>query len=165
MPKSIYYYNSPISRLGIADDGEAITNIFLPYANAPEDFVVKETPLIKEAVKQLSEYFSGKRKVFDLPVKYDGTTFIKKVYSALQAIPYGETRTYKQIAESTGIKRAYRAVGMVNHRNPIPIIIPCHRVIGSNGQMTGYAGGIDVKVRLIELERKNSALGSPERTC
>lgn len=118
------------------------------------DMVIQETPILIEAKQQLSEYFSGRRKQFDLPLAMEGTCFQKQVWEALLAIPYGETRSYKQIAESVGHPNAYRAVGMANHVNPIGIVVPCHRVVGSNGKLTGYAGGMEVKQFLLDLESR-----------
>ncbi len=112
-----------------------------------------QAPVLKEAAKQLEEYLSGRRKVFDLPLAAEGTMFQKLVWRALREIPYGETRSYKQIAERIGRPKAARAVGMANHKNPILIVTPCHRVIGANGKLTGYAGGLLVKEKLLDLER------------
>ena len=107
------------------------------------------------AVTELEEYVQGKRKAFTVPCVPKGTDFQKRVWEALIQIPYGETRTYKEIAAAAGNPKASRAVGMANNRNPIPIIIPCHRVIGTNGILTGYAGGLKVKEYLLKLEREN----------
>ena len=115
--------------------------------------VCQETPLIKEACRQLSEYLKGERKTFDLPLNPKGTDFQKCVWRALCDIPYGETRTYKQIAEAIGNPKAVRAVGMANNRNPITIIVPCHRVIGANGKLVGYGGGLEMKEFLLRLEK------------
>ena len=104
---------------------------------------------------QLKEYFNGQRKKFDIQFKMHGTEFQKKVWKQLLKIPYGQTRTYKQIAESIGNAKACRAVGMASHANPIAIIIPCHRVIGSNGNLTGYAGGLEFKKYLLNIEKEN----------
>ena len=112
----------------------------------------KETPLLKETGKQLLEYLEGKRKNFTVPLNPKGTKFMKEVWTALQEIPYGETRTYGQIAQRIGKPKAARGIGMANHRNPIPIIIPCHRVIGSNGKLVGYALGMEKKEFLLMLE-------------
>ena len=112
----------------------------------------EETPLLAEARRQLTEYAQGKRREFSLPLSLHGTPFQKKIWAALQTIPYGETRTYGQIAAQTGNPKASRAVGMANHNNPVAIIVPCHRVIGAGGKLTGYAGGLDKKERLLELE-------------
>ena len=106
-----------------------------------------------EVKRQLLEYFSGARKSFDVPLSIQGSDFQKKVWSALQSIPYGETRTYQQIARMADNPKASRAVGMANNRNPIHVLIPCHRVIGKNGSLVGYAGGIERKQRLLDLER------------
>jgi len=109
--------------------------------------------LCLEAVKQLDEYFNGKRKTFDLPLSVEGTEFRKKVWKALQEIPYGEVRSYSDIAETVGSPKAVRAVGQANKANQVPIIIPCHRVIGKSGDMTGYAGSrIPMKIFLLETE-------------
>ena len=115
--------------------------------------ICQETPLVKEACRQLSEYLKGERKTFDLPLNPKGTNFQKCVWRALCDIPYGETRTYKQIAEAIGNPKAVRAVGMANNRNPITIIVPCHRVIGANGKLVGYGGGLEMKEFLLRLEK------------
>ena len=115
----------------------------------------EETPLLLEAERQLSEYFDGRRKIFDLPLAPVGTPFQRAVWQALTEIPYGETRTYGEIAGVVGHDKAFRAVGMANHCNPIPVIIPCHRVIGADGSLTGYADGLDRKARLLALEASN----------
>ena len=121
-------------------------------AEIPSGFVKAETPLIKKAAGQIEEYLDGKRKKFSLPLEMHGTEFQMDVWRALQTIPYGETRSYKEIAELVRRPKAVRAVGMANHRNPISIIVPCHRVIGHNGNLTGYGGGLPLKRRLLELE-------------
>ena len=113
---------------------------------------VMETTLIKEAYRQVSEYLTGERKSFDLPFKLTGTDFQNRVWKALCEIPYGETRSYKQIAEAIGNPKAVRAVGMANNRNPLLVLVPCHRVIGCNGQLVGYAAGLDKKQFLLHLE-------------
>lgn len=105
-----------------------------------------------EAVGQLEQYFAGRRESFSLPLDLYGTTFQKQVWQALTTIPYGERRSYKQMAEAIGSPKAVRAVGGANNRNPIPIIIPCHRVVGADGSLTGYAGGLDLKQLLLGLE-------------
>lgn len=111
-------------------------------------------PLLREAAAQLREYFAGTRRAFTLPLAPVGTEFQQRVWEALRTIPCGETRTYRQIAEQIGHDRACRAVGMANNRNPIAILIPCHRVIGHDGGMTGYAAGIGIKEQLLHLEKK-----------
>lgn len=111
--------------------------------------------LSDNAAKQLREYFEGKRRDFNLPLEPQGTAFQKKVWAALSEIPYGETRSYKDIAERVGSPKGFRAVGGANHNNPISIIIPCHRVIAAGGGLGGYGGGLETKTLLLELERKN----------
>ena len=125
--------------------------VFKPVESATE----KETPLISRAAEMLRGYFEGKRKSFEgLPLRPEGTVFQKKAWDALLAIPYGETRSYKEQAEAAGNVKACRAIGAANGRNPISIIIPCHRVVGSDNSLTGYGGGLPVKRALLELERK-----------
>ncbi|WP_263416316.1 methylated-DNA--[protein]-cysteine S-methyltransferase [Terriglobus albidus] len=111
-------------------------------------------PVLLKAERQLDEYFAGSRRAFDLPLDMRGTTFQKDVWEALLAIPYGETRSYGQLAKQLGRPSASRAVGAANGRNPISIVVPCHRVIGSSGKLTGFAGGLDVKARLLEMEKQ-----------
>jgi O-6-methylguanine DNA methyltransferase len=106
------------------------------------------------AYMQIREYLDGKRKVFDFPIELQGTVFQKKVWNVLRGIPFGETRTYAQIAAAIGNPKAARAVGLANGRNPVCIVVPCHRVIGANGKLIGYAGGLDMKKALLELERR-----------
>lgn len=114
--------------------------------------MIKESSLIKNAYRQLVEYFNKQRKTFDLPLAPEGTEFQMKVWKALSDIPYGKTRSYKEIAIAIGNPKAVRAVGMANNKNPIPIIIPCHRVIGSDGKLVGYGGGLEIKEYLLKLE-------------
>lgn len=112
--------------------------------------------LLRRAAEELGEYLAGRRRDFSVPLDPRGSDFQRQVWQALRSIPYGQTRTYGQIAEQIGRRRAARAVGMANNRNPIAILIPCHRVIGSDGSMTGYAAGIAIKERLLALERRNT---------
>ncbi len=109
-------------------------------------------PVLLEAERQLGEYFAGRRKTFDLKLDVEGTPFQRAVWDALQTIPFGETRSYGDIARQIGNPAAVRATGAANGRNPVPIVVPCHRVIGSTGKLTGFGGGLDVKARLLELE-------------
>ncbi|UJF15363.1 methylated-DNA--[protein]-cysteine S-methyltransferase [Jeotgalibaca sp. MA1X17-3] len=115
----------------------------------------KDTPLLLETARQMEEYFKGERHTFDIPMDTHGTPFQQQVWLELQRIPYGEVRTYKEIAAAIDNPKAVRAVGMANNRNPISIMTPCHRVIGSNGSLVGYAGGLDVKEFLLNLETVN----------
>lgn len=152
--RNIFYYNTMIGELAIEENGLAITKVFFVDKDIEEESLEKnETELLKEAIKQLNEYFDGKRKEFDLPLAPKGTEFQKKVWNALKKIPFGETRSYGEIAKLIGNEKASRAVGMANNKNPIMIIIPCHRVIGANGKLVGYAGGIDIKEKLLNLEK------------
>ena len=118
----------------------------------------KNHPVLLDAEQQLTDYFSGKRESFSVKLDFVGTVFQKKVWRALTTIPFGETRSYAQIAEQIGSPMACRAVGAANGKNPISIIAPCHRVIGANGKLTGFAGGLAVKATLLELESRNSLL-------
>jgi len=152
------YYNvieSPICSILLAGDEEGLKHvIFLKdkiKTEIPDDWV-ENKEFFREAARQLEAYFSGKLKSFDLKLAPEGMEFQKSVWKALCEIPCGETRTYKDIAISIGKPKAYRAVGLANNRNPIAIIVPCHRVIGSNGKLTGYASGLDVKEFLLKLE-------------
>lgn len=118
-----------------------------------DDIVYRETEVLLSAKKQLEEYFAGIRKTFDLPLKPKGTPFQLLVWEQLKQIPYGETRSYGEIAKAIGNPKASRAVGGANNKNPIGIIVPCHRVIGANGKLVGYAGGLDMKEKLLMLEK------------
>jgi methylated-DNA-[protein]-cysteine S-methyltransferase len=120
-------------------------------------------PVLLEAERQLSEYFGGRREAFDLPLDVAGTPFQRRVWKALRTIPFGETRSYGQIAAQIGSPRAVRAVGAANGRNPLPIVAPCHRVIGSNGTLTGFAGGLETKAQLLALEGRGRHDGRPLR--
>lgn len=149
--KYIKYMNTIIGNIAIIEEEDKIVAIEI-NKEIKEDVIQEETILLKEVEKQLLEYLEGKRKNFDVPLNPKGTKFMKEVWTALQEIPYGEVRTYGQIAKKIGKPKAARAVGMANHRNPIPIIIPCHRVIGGNGKLVGYALGMDMKEFLLKLE-------------
>lgn len=146
-------YETPIGEVAIVENGKGL--VFLGIKdkeNFSPDFEIKETERVKQAYEQLCEYFEGKRTVFEVTFDLEGTEFQKKVWQALLEIPYGETCSYKDIAIRVGSPKACRAVGMANHRNPIAIMIPCHRVIGANGTMVGYGGGLHIKTYLLELE-------------
>lgn len=147
-----YYYDTNIGKIGIVENGKSITHVEFMDIGL-KDINIIETTLIKEAFKQLNEYINGERKLFDLPLDPQGTQFQMKVWKALQEIPYGATCSYKEIAEKVGNVKACRAVGMANNRNPIAIIIPCHRVIGANGKLVGYGGGLHIKERLLNMEK------------
>lgn len=122
----------------------------------PQKALLQTTELLSMATIQLDEYFQGKRTIFSLPFKLTGTPFQLAVWKELQNIPYGKTTSYKEIAQKINKPKACRAVGMANNKNPLPIIIPCHRVIGSNGKLIGYAGGLKLKNYLLELEQSHT---------
>lgn len=145
------YTNSPIGALMLVEDQERLTEIrFCPETPNPRPGSTH--PLLQEAIVQLEAYFAGNLRHFDLPLAPAGTPFQQTVWHELQCIPYGHTITYAELARRIGRPTASRAVGAANGRNPIPILIPCHRVIGSNGHLTGYAGGLPIKTHLLALE-------------
>ena len=152
--KNKYFYLFSIGEIGIAENDGIITDIFFKELRDIKANVY-ESKIIREAKTQLEEYFSGKRREFNLKISPYGTEFQKKVWNELLKIDYGNCVSYGYIAERIGNKKAARAVGMANNKNPIVIIIPCHRVIGSDGNLTGYAAGIEIKKKLINLETNN----------
>lgn len=144
-----YPYNLTIlGKIYITEDDGFITNISFKELKAQKE----ETPLIKKTYLELEEFLNKKRKTFDIPILPKGTNFQKRVWEELLKIPYGQTVTYKDIAQRIGNEKACRAVGMANNKNPIVIIIPCHRVLGTNNNLTGYSGGVEIKQKLLELE-------------
>ena len=150
-------YKSPYGIITIGEKNNAITKIYLP--NAEPNTAESPSGLLEKAKIQFDEYFAGKRKIFDLPIDFDHCTdFMKSVYRELLKIPYGKTASYKEIAEKIGCPKGYRAVGQANNKNPIAIIVPCHRVIGFSGNPTGYAGGVNLKIKLLELEKTFTAI-------
>lgn len=151
MSNSYYTYESPFGKIAVMSDGSAITAVKTGENIEPVGEKAASL-LMDKAAEQLDEYFAGKRREFDIPLNPHGTDFQLAVWKALREIPYGETRSYKEIAETIGNPNASRAVGLANNKNPIWIIIPCHRVIGANGTLTGYGGGLDMKQKLLELE-------------
>lgn len=151
MKEYIYYYKSPIGKLRLVADDNSILALDFPQERESNE---EEYPqVIMDCVAQLEEYFSGKRKSFDISYLLKGTEFQKKVWYELTEIPYGETVSYKYIAEKLGNEKAVRAVGTTNGKNPISIIIPCHRVVGANGKLTGYAWGLWRKQWLLQHEK------------
>lgn len=147
------FYKTSVGWISIEDNGKALTKI--NFESASGETCGERTLINEMAFRQLEEFFAGKRKVFALPVSPAGTEFMQKVWQVLVSIPYGEVRTYGDIAKQIGAPKAYRAVGMACNRNPLPIIIPCHRVIGANGKLVGYAGGLGIKEILLTLEKKS----------
>ncbi len=148
--KRIAIYHSPVGDMQLEYENGAVTALKTVKAGVQPEGA--PDALAETVFRQLDEYFAGTRTVFDFPCAPQGTPFQQKVWAALCEIPYGETRSYKQIAEAVGKPKACRAVGMANNRNPIIIVIPCHRVIGANGALTGYGGGLEMKRALLELE-------------
>ena len=155
------YIESPIGNLLLAGDGPGLKLIGFPSGKGrvtPGSDWIEDLNCFPEAKKQLGEYFSGERLTFELKLEPQGTPFQIAVLDALVQIPYGETRSYKDIAIEIGRPKAMRAVGAANGRNPLPIVIPCHRVIGANGSLTGFGGGLEAKIFLLELEAKTNLL-------
>lgn len=150
---TLYFYETKIGMIGIAENNGSITNVYFKKDEIPKNVQISETPLLKEAAEQLNKYLAGEIKSFDLPLDAAGTPFMKQVWHCLTEIPYGETSSYREIAEKIENEKAYRAVGLANNKNPIPIFIPCHRVVGADGALTGYRGGLTVKKMLLDLEK------------
>lgn len=144
--------DSPLGPLTLAGTEDALTEIAFGDAREEKD---SASPVLELAARELAEYFEGKRKEFTVPLAPEGTAFQRRVWDALREVPYGETESYKDIAVRIGKPGAAIAVGQANSRNPIPIIIPCHRIIGANGKLVGYTGGLHIKIALLELEKKN----------
>jgi methylated-DNA-[protein]-cysteine S-methyltransferase len=152
--------DSPIGLLTLAGHGSALTNLRMvdqTYEPSRADWSVDPRGF-NDAVDQLSAYFAGELTDFDIELDLRGTNFQQRVWNALLTIPYGETRSYGEIAEQIGVPGAARAVGLANGHNPIAIVVPCHRVIGASGSLTGYGGGLDRKRTLLELEKKRAAV-------
>ncbi len=150
------WYDSPIGKLLITGNQSAIATITFPIQKArPHDQWTGTTTHFKETCKQLDHYFAGRLKSFDLPLSPGGTDFQQRVWRQLLKIPYGQTTSYAKIAGKIGNSKAMRAVGSANGRNPIPVIIPCHRVIGSDGSLTGFGGGLPTKSFLLDLENSD----------
>jgi methylated-DNA-[protein]-cysteine S-methyltransferase len=158
---------SPIGRLTLVADSAALVAVLWPN-DRPSRIKLDEMqehhqhPVLREATRQLVEYFRGKRTEFDLPFRLRGTVFQKRVWQQLRHIPYGQTRSYGQLARAIGNGSASRAVGLANSKNPLSIIVPCHRVIGASGSLTGFAGGLENKARLLELEGARTRMVGPE---
>ncbi|MEM9207929.1 MAG: methylated-DNA--[protein]-cysteine S-methyltransferase [Pseudomonadota bacterium] len=158
------YTDSPVGRLLLAGDDDGLSMIGFPSGKGcvrpAADWTESPAPFA-QAAQQLDEYFAGSRHAFDLTLKPTGTAFQLAVLDALLEIPYGETVSYQDIAARIGRPNAVRAVGAANGRNPLPIVIPCHRVVGSDGSLTGFGGGIETKAALLRLEKENSGLFAP----
>ncbi len=155
-----YTYPTLIGSITLKEMDGAISSISTSD-EAENECEYVETQLIRRAIDQIREYLEGKRKIFDFPIAWQGTSFQIKVWEALRNIPYGETRSYGQIAAAIGHPKASRAVGMANNRNPLLIVVPCHRVVGADGSLVGYAAGLPIKKYLLELERGEAQMSIP----
>jgi len=160
----IRHLDSPIGVLTLVASDEGLTHVLFEGqepvdAGLPDDLPeIDDDPTLEAAASQLGEYFAGSRKEFDLPLDLRGTDFQKDAWRALASVPYGETRSYGEQAQAIGRPGAFRAVGAANGRNPIPVILPCHRIVGADGSLTGFAGGLDTKRRLLNLEQAQQGL-------
>ena len=151
-------FESPIGLITVNGNDDGLLGVWYEsHARTLSDFGVQddEHPILQLTISQLTEYFNGERREFSIPLAANGTEFQNKVWQALTTIPYGETWCYKDLAIAVGNPKASQAVGGANGKNPISIIVPCHRVIGKNGSLTGYAGGVDIKQALLKLEAKS----------
>ena len=157
MEESTACYNSPIGFLEIKASPDFVTSISFLEDKTPPSIQHSTPPLIENCIQQLDEYFSGNRKIFELPIQQPGTDFQQKVWAELQKISFGETITYLELAKRLGDVKSIRAAGSANGKNNLAVIVPCHRVIGSNGKLVGYAGGIWRKKHLLLHEMKSAA--------
>jgi methylated-DNA-[protein]-cysteine S-methyltransferase len=155
---TVFFYQTAIGNIGIAETGGFITNLFINFRPAAQDFETAETPVISEAARQLNDYLAGNLRKFSLPLDVKGTKYTLSVLGQIKEIPYGETASYRKIALILGNKNAARAVGLACGKNPLPIIIPCHRVIAGNGTLGGYLGGQTLKKKLLYLESAGQKL-------
>lgn len=148
-------YDYPFGQLKIGYEDDIITLIGPVKDQTDLKDQGEKTPLTDQVFQQITEYLAGKRKTFSINYRLSGTPFQERVWHVLERIPYGETRSYKEVAETIGNPKAVRAIGGANNKNPIMIVVPCHRVLGADGSLTGYAGGIAMKQALVELEKNN----------
>ena len=164
--KTLFYYDHPLfDKIAIAELDGKITNLFVGKDIINEPFIYLETEMIKKAHDELVEYFNKERTNFDIPFHLEGTPFQKKVWEALQKIPYGKVATYKDIALKVGSEKAYQAVGTAISKNPLPIFIPCHRVINSDDRLGGYRLGLDIKKYLLILEKIEKPTEGVNNNC
>ena len=154
---TLAFYTTTIGRIGIAEENGSITRILFGTDAVPEDVAKGPSALTDEAARQVTAYLAGALHEFTLPLAPQGTAFLQTVWAALCRVPYGATASYKDIAVAVGNPKAVRAVGLANNRNPIPLIIPCHRIVGSNGKLTGYRGGLALKEQLLNLESRHGS--------
>ena len=148
------HLQTPIGPIALCADEAGICALRLNEAGSRRD----ASPLLDRAQAELEEYFAGRRRAFSVPLSIHGTVFQESVWRALMEIPYGQTASYGEIARRIGRERACRAVGMANHVNPLPIFVPCHRVVGAGGGLTGYAGGLEIKQYLLKLEQEHAEI-------
>jgi methylated-DNA-[protein]-cysteine S-methyltransferase len=151
----LWFHQMVIGKIGIAEECDNITNVYFETDIIPPDYDERQTSLIKEAFRQLNAYLTGRLREYSLPLAPLGTYFMRDVWEKVRSVPYGRTESYKGIAIAIGNPKAVRAVGMANNKNPIPLFIPCHRIIGASGKLVGYRGGLTLKQRLLELEKQN----------
>lgn len=147
-------HTSLIGEVTLVQQGDVLTHIYFKTDTPPKG-LEQETDLLHEAASQIEQYLAGKRKDFNLPFVLAGTAFQQSIWRAIGEIPYGNTQSYAGIAARCGSPKASRAVGNANNRNPLPLLIPCHRVVGVSGKLVGYRGGLDVKEKLLQLEKEN----------
>lgn len=152
-----WMFDTPLGTMAAGEEDGAMVRLWLPSTPVPR-LMPHRTPLLERAEGQILEYLNGRRQEFDLPLAFAGTEFQRKVWQALREIPYGKTVSYGALAEHIGCPGGARAVGMANHANPLPILVPCHRVVGAGGQLTGYAGGLELKRALLALESGKNPL-------
>lgn len=150
----ILFYDSPVGILKLVSNATHLKSISFCNKKENDSEIIPE--ILLETINQINEYFSGKRKIFNLKTDPEGSSFQKTIWKLVLNVPYGETTSYNEISRQTGIKGNVRAVGSANGKNPLPIIIPCHRIIGSNGKLTGYSGGLERKKWLILHEKSHS---------
>lgn len=155
MKMNISFRQTAIGRIGIAESGKAISLLLFEGEAFPVSYSTTATPLLDEAFRQLDDWLSGRIRTFTLPLLPVGSTFMLSVWRSLLEIPYGETRPYNEVAAGLGNPKASRAVGMACGRNPLPVFIPCHRVVRSDGELGGYRGGPELKRMLLGIERRN----------
>ena len=163
MTTYVHLLPSPLGELTLLGDGDALTGLYMPSPRHGPVATTGWTPdpePFAGVVAQLEAYFAGERRDFDVPLAPTGTAFQRRVWDALRDIPYGQTCSYRDIAERIDAPKAMRAVGLANGRNPISVIVPCHRVVGANGSLTGYGGGLDNKRLLLDLEQRVAATGA-----
>jgi len=153
---NIFQYSTDIGVIGISEQDGKLTNISFETDPVPAEAAVRETQPIREAHGQIIRYLAGDLREFSLPLAPRGTLFLRAVWDKLRAVAYGQTATYTQIAERVGNPRAVRAVGLACARNPLPFVIPCHRILGASGKLTGYRGGLALKQKLLEMEQRHA---------